>query len=40
VAVFVGARIVRAHDGAATVRAVRVAEALREARQPTQPTRA
>jgi len=40
VAVFLGARIVRAHDVAATVRAVRVAEALREARQPTQPTRA
>jgi dihydropteroate synthase len=32
VAVFLGARIVRAHDVAATVRAVRVAEALREAR--------
>jgi dihydropteroate synthase len=33
VAVFLGARIVRAHDVAATVRAVRVAEALREARR-------
>ena len=33
VAVFLGARIVRAHDVAATVRAVRVAEALRDARQ-------
>ena len=37
VAVFLGARIVRAHDVAATVRAVRVADALREARQPTRP---
>jgi len=35
VAVFLGARIVRAHDVAATVRAVRVAVALREARRPT-----
>ncbi len=32
IAVFLGARIIRAHDVAATVRAVRVAEALREAR--------
>jgi dihydropteroate synthase len=32
VAVFQGARIIRAHDIAATARAVRVAEALREAR--------
>jgi len=32
IAVFLGARIVRAHDVAATVRAVRVAGALREAR--------
>ena len=37
VAVFLGARIVRAHDVATTVRAVRVAEALRDARHPTQP---
>ena len=34
VAVFLGARIVRAHDVAATVRAVRVADALRAARAP------
>ena len=34
VAVFLGARIVRTHDVAATVRAVRIAEALREARRP------
>jgi len=32
IAVFLGAGIVRAHDVAATVRAVRVADALREAR--------
>ena len=37
VAVFLGARIVRAHDVAATVRAVQVANALRDARHPTQP---
>jgi len=37
VAVFLGAHIVRAHDVSATVRAVRVAEALRAARQTTQP---
>jgi len=34
VAVFLGAGIVRAHDVSATVRAVRVAEALRAARAP------
>jgi len=34
VAVFLGARIVRTHDVAATVRAVRIAEALRGARRP------
>jgi dihydropteroate synthase len=34
VAVFLGARIVRTHDVAATVRAVRIADALREARRP------
>ena len=34
VAVFLGARIVRTHDVAATVRAVRIAEAMREARRP------
>ena len=33
VAVFLGARIVRTHDVAATVRAVRIADALRAARQ-------
>jgi dihydropteroate synthase len=33
VAVFLGARIVRTHDVAATVRAVRIADALREARR-------
>jgi len=37
VAVFLGAHIVRAHDVSATVRAVRVAEALRGARLTTQP---
>ena len=40
VAVFLGARIVRAHDVAATVRAVRVAEALRGVRQTTQSAQA
>ena len=35
VAVFLGARIVRTHDVAATVRAVRVAVALRAARPET-----
>jgi len=40
VAVFLGARIVRTHEVAATVRAVRVAEALRGARQATQPAQA
>ena len=34
VGVFVGARIIRTHDVAATVRAVRIAEALRAARRP------
>ena len=34
VAVFLGARVVRTHDVAATVRAVRIADALREARRP------
>jgi dihydropteroate synthase len=34
VAVFLGARIVRTHDVAATVRAVRIADALRGARRP------
>ncbi len=34
VAVFMGARIVRTHDVAATVRAVRVADALRDAQRP------
>ncbi|MBI5708796.1 MAG: dihydropteroate synthase [Candidatus Eisenbacteria bacterium] len=34
VAVFLGARIVRTHDVAATVKAVRIAEAMREARRP------
>jgi dihydropteroate synthase len=34
VAVFLGARVVRTHDVAATVRAVRVADALRAARRP------
>jgi len=34
VAVYLGARIVRTHDVAATVRAVRVADALRGARRP------
>jgi dihydropteroate synthase len=34
VAVFLGARVVRTHDVAATVRAVRIAEALRAARRP------
>ena len=34
VAVFLGARIVRTHDVAATVRAVRIAEQLRAARRP------
>jgi dihydropteroate synthase len=38
VAVFLGARIVRAHDVASTVWAVRVADALREARQTRHPT--
>jgi dihydropteroate synthase len=36
IAVYLGARIVRTHDVAATVRAVRVAEALREARRGAQ----
>jgi dihydropteroate synthase len=40
VAVFLGARIVRTHDVAATVRAVRVAEAIRAARAPARPARA
>jgi len=40
VAVFLGARIIRAHDVGATVRAVRIAEALREARQTTHPAQA
>ncbi|MEK7330773.1 MAG: dihydropteroate synthase [Candidatus Eisenbacteria bacterium] len=39
VAVFLGARIVRTHDVAATVRAVRVAEALRAARATPEPAR-
>ena len=34
IAVFLGARIVRTHDVAATVRAVRIADALRGARRP------
>ncbi len=34
VAVFLGARIVRTHDVAATVRAIRLADALRAARRP------
>ena len=34
VAVFLGARIVRTHDVAATVRAVRIADRLRAARRP------
>lgn len=34
VAVFLGARVVRTHDVAATVRAVRIADALRGARRP------
>jgi dihydropteroate synthase len=34
VAVFLGARVVRTHDVAATVRAVRIADALRAARRP------
>jgi dihydropteroate synthase len=34
VAAFLGARVVRTHDVAATVRAVRIADALREARRP------
>jgi dihydropteroate synthase len=37
VAVFLGARIVRAHDVAATVRAVRVADALRQAGAAPEP---
>ena len=40
VAVFLGARIVRTHDVAATVRAVRVADALRAARASVQPAQA
>jgi dihydropteroate synthase len=40
IAVFLGARIVRTHDVAATVRAVRVAEALRAARVPARPAHA
>ncbi len=39
VAVFLGARIVRTHDVAATVRAVRVAHALRAARPAPEPAR-
>lgn len=39
VAVFLGARIVRTHDVAATARAVRVAEALRAARPTPEPAR-
>ena len=40
VAVFLGARVVRTHDVAATVRAVRVADALRAARASVQPAQA
>jgi dihydropteroate synthase len=39
VAVFLGARIVRTHDVAATARAVRVADALRAARATPEPAR-
>jgi dihydropteroate synthase len=39
VAVFLGARIVRTHDVAATVRAVRVSQALRAARETPEPAR-
>jgi len=37
IAVFQGARIIRTHDVAPTVKAVRIAEALRNARQESEP---